>query len=261
MNACPYDPDHGTLCSPCITLLYEEISLTVLSGITLAMFTFLSFMAHNVRTFHFSRRVIKLHVIPSERIMMNLLLLCLWVNEFLLIHLWRLTPVAVACPPSSVYIGTKIVTDILSILLVSIAIASQNKYIFRVNIWIPAILQTSTIYVYNMDAISRQDICWTSFVIIISVIIGVINVINIPYILMGGTRAIIGKEIQLIELGLKHSDEREYIKGGNSALSRMTEDGSSIEMDDMSGIKDKLKRYNSDSSSDYDGGIIDVPLS
>ena len=257
MNYCPYDPDRGTLCSSCITLLYEEISLTVMSGITLAIFTFMSFMAHNIRSFYFSRRIIKLHVVPSERILMNLLLLCLWLNEFMLIHLWRLTPVTVACPPSSVFVGTKIVTDVLCILFVSIGIMSQNKYIFRAYIWTPAILQTSTIYVYYMDAISREDICWTSFIMIISVIICVVNVVNIPYIILGGTRGIMGKEMQLIELAPKYSGDSSYRFQRNSALVEMSEDGTAIEMNDMSSV---THRHDSD-SSDYDGGAVDVPLS
>lgn len=277
MNTNPYDPKAGTLCAPCITPLYQEISLSVISGIALGIYTLLGFFAHNVRTIHFSRKIVKLHIVPIERILFNLLLISLWSNEFFLIHFWRLSPITVACPPSSVYIGVKIVNDVLCCFLFSVAIFTRNHYIYRFYTWIPNVIQSSSIFVYYLDAISREDICWSSFAVIPSIIIGLLNIINIPYILSGGSRIFLGEELEINSLALKHREETQKEYRGDerrkkSALMReSSQEYNEIELEDMRDFssrqsksyrKGKLPKYSEDDSSDEScATMVEVPLS
>lgn len=252
MNTCPYDPDGGSLCGACITLPYEEYSITILSGVTLAIYTVLGFISYNIRTAHFSRKIIKLYVLPIERMLFNLFLAFLWTNEFFLIHFWRMAPITVACPPSSVYMGLKIINSILSCFLFAISISTRDQYVFRFYIWIPTVLQCSTIFVYYIDAISREDICWSSFTVIPSLLLAVLNVVNLPYILMGKGRGIIGQEIEMNPLAISHS------KGYRNNDDSLTDPVDGTELINMAS-----RRYTTRADSDSDGtdgGIFDLTI-
>jgi len=114
-----------------------------------------------------------------------------------------------------------------------------------------------------MDAASRGDICWASFAVIPSVMLAVLNVINMPYILSGGKRAIIAEEIPLNELAIKRIEEmgnqyrgEDTGRGEESALMRPSLD--------IGRELDTLATYerSSDSDSDgIDGGIVQIEVS
>lgn len=131
-----------------------------------------------------------------------------------------------------------------------------------------------------MDATSRGDVCWSSFVVLPSVLLGILNVINIPYILSGGTRGVIGEGMDLDDLAIKHreedivevlDEEPDYSLDltGNKLGKRYTRSSLMRESLDYSGIELKdmtenpiLKRSYSDrsNSSDVDGGVVEISV-
>ena len=185
LNNCPYDPEGGSLCAPCLTSDYEDLALSVLSGIILLVWSMFGFTLHFIRTAHIDRSKIRASVTPVEKLLFFILVILLWMNEFSLLHLWRLSPITVGCPPSGIYIGVKIINGLLGCLLFTISFMSRSLYIYRFYSWLPQILQFTTILVYYMDAFAREDICWGSFVVIPSVLISLMILVNIPYVLSG----------------------------------------------------------------------------
>lgn len=248
----PYDPVPGTLCASCISPLTTELSSTIISTLTLMIFSILSGVIYNWKTFYQSHLMIRVLITDREWYFYFGMLTSLWMDELLVIHIWRLGPIRVFCPPSLLMVLQRVLTNTLCCTILFAAFISENKYITRWLMWMPCMFQLCSLLNYYCDAFAREDICWSSFCSIIVLILCTINVVNIPYICCGKTRVPLGEEMDLYPVAPKKLETyMNEIAEDPSSVLHGTEYEEAIEMKtfDNDPIINEEEIYTSSSSS------------
>lgn len=154
------------------------VSIGVASSLFLWIYALMALITCVWRTPLLNRRQTKILVGPYRRMMVILFTLSLPVMDFAVIHSWRLFPSRSGCPPPPDYLLTWTLVNALN--LCTMGVAWFYVPYAQVMLYLPSVLYTFMAALYILMGVARTQICGTTFVVLLPLMLGAVAVYYIP---------------------------------------------------------------------------------